>query len=355
LPLLFVPYVRVAVPLVTAAMPRVPPALARRARLTPTIFYRNVIGLGMLGVAVILAVLTMRLCEWSGASPGASFWTTAVMAVTVPMSVFSFLFFTEVPSAAVAVGVVCLLAVRDPSPRAWGLAGVLTGTLPLLHSRNLGIAIALVIVAAVRAQRTQARPAAVAYAAAVAVLFAVRSAILYHLWGTWLTTKLAHLGPWVSLGFQIEGASVRAAGLLVDQEYGLLVYAPLYILAVPGLVRLWRTSRDACLTIVVVCGSYLALVLLPLANPWGWTGGWSPPARFLVPILPFLIVAISAALAQLPRLVVIPFVALQIGIGAWAWQHPKSLWNDGVGTASICTRGGMLVCGWLPSLTRFGK
>ncbi len=355
LPLLFVPYVRVAAPLVAAMMPHVPPALARRARLTPTIFYRNVIGVGMLAVAAILALLTMRLCDWAGATPAAAFWTTTMMAVTAPLSVFSFLFFTEIPSAAVAVAVVYLLAVRNPAPLAWGLAGVLTGALLLLHSRNMGIVIALVIIAAVRAQRTQGRTAGIAYAASVAALFVVRSAILYHFWGTWLTSKLAHLGPWVSLGFQIEGAALRAAGLLIDQEYGLLVYSPLFVLALPGLVQLWRTSRTACLTIVLICGCYLGLVLLPLTNPWGWTGGWSPPARFLVPILPFLVVAIAEVVPRLPRAVLVPVVTLQIVIGAYMWQHPKSLWNDGVGTASMCTRNGLPVCGWLPSLTRFGK
>jgi hypothetical protein len=355
LPLLFVPFVRIAAPMVTAAMPRVPTALARRARLTPTIFYRNVIGIGMIALAAILALMTMSLCEWAGASPSAAFWTTALMAVTPPLSVFSFLFFTEIPSALFAVGVVRLVVVRDPSPRAWGVAGVLTGALPLLHSRNMGIVIALVIIAALRAQRTQAQTSAVAYAAAVAALFVVRSAILYHLWGTWLTSKLAHLGAWVSLGHQVQGATLRAAGLLVDQEYGLLVYAPLFVLAAPGIVELWRRNRLACLTVVLVCGCYLSLVLLPLTNPWGWTGGWSPPARFLVPILPFLVVAIATAVPQMRRAVLIPLVTLQIVIGAYAWQHPKMLWNDAVGTASICSRGGLPVCGWLPSLTPFGK
>jgi hypothetical protein len=39
----------------------------------------------------------------------------------------------------------------------------------------------------------------------------------------------------------------------------------------------------------------------------------------------------------------------------YAWQHPKTLWNEGTGTAGICTRGGLTVCNWLPSLTRFGS
>jgi hypothetical protein len=213
---------------------------------------------------------------------------------------------------------------------------------------------ALVLIAVLRARATHAWRPIAAGATTFAALFVLRAALLHQLWGTWVTTRLAYGGTWGGPGFQIRGVILRATGLLIDQEYGLLIYAPIFVLAVPGLVRLWRTHRAAWVTIVVVGASYLLFVLLPLTNPYGWTGAWSPPARFLVPILPFLVVAVAAAIPVVPRAVLVPLIVLQLTIDAYVWQHPKNLWNDSTGTAAICTRGGLPVCRWLPSLTRFG-
>jgi hypothetical protein len=82
-----------------------------------------------------------------------------------------------------------------------------------------------------------------------------------------------------------------------------------------------------------------------------WTGGWSPAARFLAPVVPLLGIAVAAAIPVLPRALLIAIVALQITIDAYAWQHPKNMWNDGDGVAAVCARGGMTFCRYLPSFT----
>jgi hypothetical protein len=45
-------------------------------------------------------------------------------------------------------------------------------------------------------------------------------------------------------------------------------------------------------------------------------------------------------------------VTLQVAISAYAWQHPKILWNDGDGRAAFCEQLGDPACGYLPSLAR---
>ena len=91
-------------------------------------------------------------------------------------------------------------------------------------------------------------------------------------------------------------------------------------------------------------------MLLPLTNPHGWTGGWSPPARFLVPVLPFFALAVVAAAVSAPRSAVVVLAAMQIAINAYAWQHPKILWNDGDGVAAVCGRVTPKLCRYLPSV-----
>ena len=112
------------------------------------------------------------------------------------------------------------------------------------------------------------------------------------------------------------------------------------------------TRRDVALSAVLTVGLYLALIICPLTNVHGWTGGWSPAARFLTPIAPLLGLFVFAGLKAAPRPLAAAVVALQIAISAYAWQHPKILWNDGDGRAALCEPLGDRVCGYLPSLTR---
>jgi hypothetical protein len=93
-------------------------------------------------------------------------------------------------------------------------------------------------------------------------------------------------------------------------------------------------------------------LILPITNAIGWTGGWSPAARFLVPIVPLLAIGVAAGVRTLPRVIVLPLVAVQVGINAYVWQHPKILWNNGTGTAAICSRIGDQICAHLPSFVK---
>ena len=202
--------------------------------------------------------------------------------------------------------------------------------------------------------------AAAAFGAGAGVFLAVRTLVNYSFWGTLVTNSHASLGAWTGWRPLFDEIVTRLAGLLVDQEFGLLIYAPIYALAIVGLMAMgrntpstaadmgapprvdkddvWLMRPDSAGPILFVAGCYLALVLCPLTNVQGWTGGWSPPARFLTPIVPLLIVPVFHALKVVPKPVLIALFALQIGIDAVMWQVPKLAWNDGDGRAAFCER-----------------
>ncbi len=92
--------------------------------------------------------------------------------------------------------------------------------------------------------------------------------------------------------------------------------------------------------------------ICPLTNAHGWTGGWNPAARFLTPITPLVGLCVFAGLRTAPRAVAVIVVALQVAVSAYAWQHPKILWNDGDGRAAFCEPLGERICGYLPSIAR---
>jgi hypothetical protein len=188
--------------------------------------------------------------------------------------------------------------------------------------------------------------------AGLALLLLVRTGINHTFWGTWVTTPHAALGRPAGIAATAREAGIRLAGLTIDQEFGLLPYAPILILVPLGLATMRDRRSAAAIVFVSVC--YVSLILWPVTNVHGWMGGWSPAARFMVPIVPLLALALPSAFLHSPRVLLVMLIVLQIAIDAYMWQNPKNLWNDGDGIAAVCTRGGYSFCRALPSVTKWG-
>jgi hypothetical protein len=129
--------------------------------------------------------------------------------------------------------------------------------------------------------------------------------------------------------------AARLWGLLVDQEFGLLPYAPIYLLAIAGGIALFKKRRDIVMALAFVAAVYIGTIVCPITNVHGWTGGWNPAGRFLTPVLPLAGLLVVCGLRTAARPLVIAAIALQIVIDAYVWQHPKILWNDGDGRAAF--------------------
>ncbi len=274
--------------------------------------------------------------------------------------IFSVLIFTELTSALLCVYVFRRVALDTRDLRRaelepglgsgqafWAVTGAAIGLLWLVHVRNAGLVFALTVLSVLAIRRTRAWRDLGGFVLGLGVLAAVRTLVTWHFWGTLLTTPHGRTGDWQGIVPALRDVGVRLGGLLFDQEYGLLIYAPIYALALAGFVGL-----DGVLVrrILFVVGSYLALVLCPITNVHGWTGGWSPPARMLMPIVPLLAIPLIAAVRLLPKSVLAPVLALQLTINGYMWQNPKNLWNDGDGIAAVCARGSMRFCEYLPRI-----
>ncbi len=73
-------------------------------------------------------------------------------------------------------------------------------------------------------------------------------------------------------------------GLFLDQEYGLLFYSPLYMLAIVGIGLLSRKEFLETAPLLGIFGfNYLIIGCWPL-----WHAAPTPPSRYLLPVLPFL-------------------------------------------------------------------
>ena len=353
LPLVFAPFVRIAVPLTNALTRIIPEDTMRRARLNPPVLYRQLLSLAMIALATILAGLMFDALVVLGASTRAAFGSAALLTLSPPLLIFSVLFFTELLSALLCLVVFYRIRLRDVTGTArWLWLGCLTGFLFLLHARNIGLTIPLTALALHHLRCPRRRREAGAFVLGVGALVAVRTGVNYSFWGTLVSSPHARFGGWPGWTNLIGETTTRAIGLLVDQEFGLLTYAPVYVLAVWGAFALKKGSREVALSLFLIVGVYVALIMCPLTNVHGWTGGWNPAARFLMPIVPLLGLFVLAGLRAAPKAIGVAVVTLQIVINAYAWQHPKILWNDGDGRAAFCEPIGERVCEYLPSLAR---
>jgi hypothetical protein len=255
-------------------------------------------------MAVLAALLAREIREvirtWTG-DEGLAEGTAWAVALSPPLVHYAGLVFTEVPAAlAVAIG---LRRVREPggarSALAWGVA---LAFLPWLNVRYA--LFPAVLLAYFLSRRPRWR---VALAAALPSVISAVSIVAYHfvLYGFLDPRRVYGRRPEFSAATLAEGLP----GLLLDQEFGLLVYAPLFALAVPGLARLCREAwREGAAALALV------LVTLLTAGSWDmWRGGFNPPARFLLPIVPVLAVGVAVAL----RKGLWPGAALLVGWSLW--------------------------------------
>ncbi|HEV7503118.1 MAG TPA: hypothetical protein VGQ33_24030 [Vicinamibacteria bacterium] len=253
-----------------------------------------VLALALMGAA--LAVEMGKAARRSTGNDEAAL-LAAALALVPPVAFYSFQIYTEVPAAlALAVALRWLLAeaesVRPRLERAAG-AALLAGTLPWLHLKMAPAAAALGLIALARL-RGRARTAFVVVAASMAAAF-----LLYYRAIFGIASPLAIYG---GLPKDADGSPLRAvAGLLFDRSFGLLPYAPVFLLALAGLGLLWRARAWEALLVG-------AAVLAPTIFWRMWWGGQCPPARFLVPLVPLLSLAAAARIS-----------ASRTGLVRWRW------------------------------------
>jgi hypothetical protein len=224
-----------------------------------------------------------RAAAWFG-------WASIVFAA--PFALETFTIYPDGPGAAVVLtGFWALLRAeweqQDSSARRWlpwFLHGLALALLPWMHTRFAvlaGTLGGLVLVRIARAPEPLMK--AIAFLSAPAV-----SAVA---WLFYFTVIYGAPDPSAPYGQAVESSFAflpnGLGGILFDQGFGLFATAPVLAVAFAGF---GRTRRLALEWTVVAIPYLLAVTTFAM-----WWGGWSGPARFLVPLL--LPLAIPAAYA----------------------------------------------------------
>ncbi|MGH2591966.1 MAG: hypothetical protein ACRDGG_00450 [Anaerolineae bacterium] len=172
---------------------------------------------------------------------------------------------------------------------------IATGLLPWLSARFILIAAFLALWSVWRWRDDRRRRA-------VAIGLPLLSLIVYFVASAWMNGGGSgaidfNSGP-ISHGFQdftLDRILRGLAGWWLDQQRGILIYSPVYIVALIGLPLLWRRLRWAGLAL-----------LMPFAIAYGsivaWGGfwiSWEVSARYLVVAIPLLAAPMALAWATL--------------------------------------------------------
>ena len=268
-------------------------------------------------VLVWVAVVPLRLRRTVAVT------TVGAFALAAPLSTYGSQLYPELVAAlAVAVAAAGLLALDRPGAArlatvAWTGAVV---ALPWLGVKYAAVAAAIAVLGLALDRRSRL-PALVGLAVAGVAYLAVHQRV-YGGWTVYAAGDHFVGGELTVVGNDPDhvGRSVRLAGLLVDRHFGLLVWAPVHLLAVPAVAALLRRRDRAT-----------AVVLLPLAAGWAtatWVAltmhGWWWPGRQVVVVLPLAVLAVArfvdrtlAAGDRVPWRVLLGTGA--IGLVTWVW------------------------------------
>jgi hypothetical protein len=277
---------------------------------------------GYPGVVVFLALLSAfgAALAWRAAFEitgdiTAAWVGWAAVALSAPFFFQAFTVFPDAPAAVIVMFVAYALVRGDwlTSSFRIGTLGAALAILPWLHTRYSLIAGAAAVVIVLRVLSAGKTPAGHSFNAGdgrqgaaqakawayVRGLTARAEARAYVRLLAFFAIPLVSAAAWLWMFQQIYGTfdprapyggspemrlariPIGLTGLLIDQQFGLLPNAPIYLIALGALVTLAKYRRRLAIELVAIAAPYVVAV----AAFHMWWAGLSSPARFLVPVL----------------------------------------------------------------------
>jgi hypothetical protein len=323
-------------------------AMLRRFRMDRGLFAYSIISLFLIAFTVYgLTLLGDGLSELGGAAAGPLVF---LIGISPPVVSHAFLVFPEAVAFVASCAVVwfCLKPSTTGDTDTFLLLSLVLSLLPWMHHKFLIYSPALLALAVIKRWdlRHVLTPSELWTALA---FFLVPQALLlawtYREWGTLggaLTTA--------SLPFSVATFQTGWAGLFIDRQSGLLAYAPFFWLLPACAILTWRRTWPFLAAALLVYVPAAAFVI-------GWWAGFSPAARYLVPVVPLCAVPIADALRfRAVRWMALLFALPQIAIDLAVWQHPRWLWPAGSVNPALEGLGSIARTyeSWLPRLQTDG-
>lgn len=287
---------------------------ATSGRLAVTLLFWNALA------AALVAALFLLLRDATG-RPGLAALLAAGFALTPP---FVFYFYQFYPEMLGALGLTLALRVLVFEPwwtrrTAWWL-GLLLATLPWLHQKFLPVWGVLVLWAVARAvSQMVTLPTLLGLLIPQAVTLYLTA--LYNFAITGSVRPDALFLAWGPAGVTTARAGQGLLGLLLDARYGILPYAPLYLLAAGGLLAGGETAARLRRALPAVLVYYLTV-----ASADNWSGAVCNLGRYFMPVAPY---AVALAAVALVRVLDHPSArTLALALAGWTALLAIALFRD---------------------------
>ncbi len=258
----------------------------------------NVFLCALAAVALSRALATLG-CGEAVAIAGAAAWALATLQFPFATS-----YWAHSPVASmIAISLACVLAPDILSDR-WRLpvAGFAAGFAVL--SEYLAL-LALPGLALLAWSGRRQRRDLLAFAAGAVLPLMTLVVYQWACFGSPLATTYSYNNPGLILGEgggmrgQVQAPAINALfQLTVGPFRGLFFFSPILLLAIPGVVALWREGRRGlAATCTLVPAAFIAV-----NSSWVfWSGGLTSGPRFLIPAIPVLMIAVARAMVVHPH------------------------------------------------------
>jgi hypothetical protein len=283
---------------------------------------RAVISLLMAGVVGLLLQATRSLFGEATAK-----FVFLLSTFASPLPIYANAVFPDsVAALPVAATIAWMVAGR---PLLLALAASSIAGLPWVHPRFLPLALLLSLAIVFRGGFSLARAAAV-----LLPLVASVGLLLFHFQSLFGSASLsAAYGPAFATDVSLSRVPWGALALLLDRQFGLLLFAPVLWLGLPGLVVVWKQDRLLALVLAGVAG-----ILLGTGSAFSmWWGGASAPIRFLIGATPVLLLSCGAAFrdSEMRRAPLGAGSGFGLGLLGIACLAPRALHNRSDGESGL--------------------
>jgi hypothetical protein len=296
--------------------------------LLPVILAAPVAAAGWVGAKVTLAAL-------AGCLAAAMVWvavrrfqvprsiavvTVGAFSLAMPLSAYATQIYPEIPAALAVTAAVAALT-GPLGRRGVTLWIAVLVCLPWLSVKYAPVVVALAAIGAVALWRQGSRRTlmlSTATLCAAGVVYLLAHKVMYGGWTVYAAGEhFADGGQLSVMGYQANypGRSIRLVGLLVDRNFGLAAWAPVYLVSVAALAALVRARPRGW-----------PVLVLPLLAGWAnatWIAqtmqGWWSPGRQVVVVLPTVVITTAWFVARI-RPALWALLALgAAGVVNWMW------------------------------------
>jgi len=237
----------------------------------------------VVAIAAATSGLGWRLAWLVTGSAGAAWFAWAAVFLTAPFLLKAFTVFPDAIAGLPVLAAVWVMARANagtrPTQRALWTVGAALATVPWIHPRLVPVAATVGVLLAVRliAER-QGMRRFIALVGLPVVSGIAWFAFFQIIWGT--IDPRAPIGGLVNSRWSDAGFGLT--GLLLDQRFGLLPAAPVYLGAFAGMLVVARQRPRLAAEVAVVALPYTVM----LATYDAWWGGFGAPARYFGALLP---------------------------------------------------------------------